>query len=137
MKLKPSCVRHGNSMFAPTKAGSALAFLVLLVTSPAVAHHSLAMYDMTHPLTVKGVVERVEWANPHVHLYVDVKDNKGNAEEWTIEMDRPDFLTHNGWTNATVKPGDVITCTGGAAKNGARAMRCTVIELASGQRLRS
>ncbi|MGP0076721.1 MAG: DUF6152 family protein [Bryobacteraceae bacterium] len=114
-----------------------ISFAVLLVTLPASAHHSLAMYDMIRPLTLKGVVERVEWANPHVHLYLSVKDGKGQPEEWTIEMDRPDFLTHNGWTSATIQPGDVITCTGGAAKNGARAMRCTTVELASGQRLRS
>jgi hypothetical protein len=125
-------------MFAPTRFGATLiSFLFLLDISPASAHHSLAMYDMTRPLTLKGVVERVEWANPHVHLYLNVKDSKGQPEEWTIEMDRPDFLTHNGWTSATVKPGDVITCTGGAAKNGALAMRSTTVELASGQRLRS
>lgn len=109
----------------------------VLFATPAIAHHSLAMFDMQNPVTVKGVVERLEWANPHVLLYLSAKDSKGNAEEWTIEMDRPDFLTKSGWTRTTIKPGDIIICTGGAAKSGARAMRCTTVELSNGQRLRS
>ena len=66
------------------------------------------MYNMTNPVTVKGVVTRLEWTNPHAHLYLNVKDGKGNVEEWAIEMDRPDFLMRNGWTSTTVKPGDII-----------------------------
>jgi hypothetical protein len=83
------------------------------------------------------VVERLEWGNPHVHLYLNVKDSRGKVEEWAIEMDRPDFLMRNGWTSATVKPGDVIVCTGGPARSGARSMRCTTVQLASGEKLRS
>ena len=115
----------------------AASFALMLAAWPAIAHHSLAMYDMTHPVTVRGVVERLDWVNPHVHLYLSVKDSRGNVEEWAIEMDRPDFLMRNGWTSATVKPGDVIICTGGPAKSGARAMRCTTVELGSGEKLRS
>jgi hypothetical protein len=125
-------------MSARTKISSfniCLAFV--LVTAPAFAHHSLAMFDMTNPVTVKGVVERLEWTNPHVHLFVDVRDKKGNVEKWTIEIDHPDFLMHNGWTKTTVKPGDIIICTGGPAKSGAKTMRCTTVELSSGEKLRS
>src|ERR1700689_4551320 len=84
---------------------------LLLAAAPVFAHHSLAMYDMTNPITVKGVVERLEWTNPHTHLYVDVRNSKGDTEnwtieeKWTIEMDRPDFLLQNGWTKTTVKRG--------------------------------
>jgi len=95
------------------------------------------MYDMSNPVTVKGVVERLEWTNPHAHLYLNVKDSKGNVEEWAIEIDRPEFLKRNGWTSATVKPGDVITATGGRAKSGARTMRCTTVELPTGRKLRT
>jgi hypothetical protein len=112
-------------------------FALLLATATVFAHHSLAMYDMTNPVTVTGVVERLEWANPHCHLYVKVKDNKGNVDEWDIEMDRPDFLKRSGWTSTTVKLGDVITCSGGPAKSGAKTMRCTTVELATGEKLRS
>jgi hypothetical protein len=119
------------------RAAISVGFSVLLATAPAFGHHSLAMYDMTHPVTVRGVVTRLEWANPHVHLYVNVKDDRGRVEEWAIEMDRPDFLLHNGWIPNTVKPGDVVICTGAPAKSGARAMRCTTVELTDGQKLRA
>jgi hypothetical protein len=125
-------------MSARTKISSIhICLALVLVTAPAFAHHSLAMFDMTNPVTLKGVVERLEWTNPHVHLYVNVRDKKGNVEQWTIEMDRPDFLMHNGWTKTTVKPGDIVTCTGGPAKSGAKTMRCTTVELSSGEKLRS
>lgn len=125
-------------MTARTKISSIpICLVLLLAAAPAFAHHSLAMFDMTNPVTVKGVVERLDWTNPHAHLYVDVRDHKGNVEKWTIEMDRPDFLMQNGWTKTTVKPGDIITCTGGPSKSGAKTMRCTTVELSSGEKLRS
>jgi DNA/RNA endonuclease YhcR with UshA esterase domain len=92
---------------------------------------------MTHPLTVKGVVVRLEWTNPHAYVYVNVKDDKGNVAEWAVEINSPNYLKHNGWTSMTLKPGDIISCTGGAAKTGAKTMRCTTVELASGEKLRS
>jgi hypothetical protein len=125
-------------MTAKTKISSISICLALsLATAPVFAHHSLAMYDMTNPVTVRGVVERLEWTNPHAYVYVDVRNRKGAVEKWTIEMDRPEFLQQNGWTRNTVKPGDVIACTGGPAKSGAKTMRCTTVELASGEKLRS
>jgi hypothetical protein len=105
--------------------------------TPALAHHSVSMYDMQHPTTVTGSVERVEWTNPHAYVYVMVKNEQGVAEEWAIEINSPNFLKHNGWTSTTVKAGDTITCTGGRAKNGARTMRCTTVKLSNGQELRS
>jgi len=92
---------------------------------------------MENPLTLKGVVERLEWTNPHAYIYVKVKDDRGNEVEWAVEINSPNFLKHNGWTRETIKPGDVITFTGGPAKSGAKTMRCTTVELASGEKLRS
>jgi DNA/RNA endonuclease YhcR with UshA esterase domain len=112
-------------------------FALVIAVAPAFAHHSLAMYDMSNPVTVKGVVERLDWTNPHAHIYVNVKDSKGNVEEWAIEIDRPEFLKRNGWTSTIIKPGDIIICTGGRAKSGARTMRCTMVVLASGEKLRA
>jgi hypothetical protein len=140
MTLQTLFVRHNsNIMTTGTKISSTFAacFALVLAVAPVFAHHSLAMYDMSNPVTVKGVVERLEWTNPHAYLYVNVKDTKGDVAEWVIEIDRPDFLKQNGWTSTTVKPGDVIACTGGKAKMGARTMRCTTVELANGEKLRS
>lgn len=113
-------------------------FVVAAAAAPlAFAHHSVSMYDMDHPLTLKGTVSRLEWTNPHGYIYLDVKDDKGQTVEWAVEINSPNFLKHNGWTSTTVKPGDVVTVTGGAAKSGAKTMRCTTVVLSDGTVLRS
>jgi len=114
----------------------ALAAIAVFV-SPALAHHSVSMYDMDHPSTFKGTVTRIEWTNPHAYIYLTVKNDKGGVEEWAMEINSPNFLRHNGWTRDTVRPGDVVTVTGGAAKSGAKTMRCTSVVLADGTVLRS
>jgi DNA/RNA endonuclease YhcR with UshA esterase domain len=111
--------------------------LLLLAAPVARAHHSTSMYDMEHPSTYKGIVTRVEWTNPHGYIYLNVKNDKGVVEEWAMEINSPNFLRHNGWTSTIVKPGDEITVTGGAAKSGAKTMRCTSVTLADGLVLRS
>lgn len=111
--------------------------LVASLVPPALAHHSVSMYDMDHPTTLKGTVSRVEWTNPHGYIYLEVKNDKGETIEWAVEINSPNFLKHNGWTSTIVKPGDVITATGGAAKSGAKTMRCTTVVLGDGTVLRS
>jgi hypothetical protein len=111
--------------------------LTLSLGVSALAHHSGAMFDMQHLITLKGVVTRVEWTNPHAFFYLDVKDEKGVVDTWTVEINSPNFLKHNGWTSSTVNPGDTITCTGAPAKTGAKFMHGTMVELASGVQLRS
>jgi hypothetical protein len=107
------------------------------VALPLVAHHGTGMYDMSHPATVTGVVKRFEWTNPHAFIYMDVKDEKGNAVEWAIEMMALNHLKSYGWSRNTVQPGDVISCTGGAAKNGAPTMLSSIIKLADGREIKS
>ena len=115
----------------------ALLLVCALVAAESWGHHSVSMYDMAHPITVTGVVTKVAWMNPHGYLYLNVKNQKGETENWAIEIDSPNFLRHNGWTRTTVKEGDTISCTGGRAKNGALTMRCTLVKLANGLELRS
>jgi len=111
--------------------------LVAALVPAALAHHSVSMYDMDHPTTLKGTVSRVEWTNPHGYIYLEVKDDKGQTVEWAVEINSPNFLKHNGWTSTIVKPGDIVTVTGGAAKSGAKTMRCTTVVLGDGTVLRS
>jgi hypothetical protein len=120
-----------------TKSAILLACVLLVCAAPVFAHHSVSMYDMAHPTTVSGLVTKLDWTNPHGYIYVDVKNDKGEMEHWSIEIDSPNFLKHNGWTSTTVKPGDTITCTGGRAKSGALTMRCTIVKLSDGSELRS
>ena len=96
-----------------------LGFVLMLHTTRLLAHHSTAMYNMDHPVTVTGVVKRFEWTNPHAFVFLEVKDEKGNTVEWEVEMMSLNHLRSYGWTSKTVKPGDQISCTGSPAKSGA------------------
>src|SRR5438132_13987493 len=95
---------------------------ILLGSTPSFAHHSTTMYNMATPTTVTGVVKRFEWTNPHAFIYLEVTEEKGNKVEWAMEMMSLNHLKSYGCLHNTVKPGDMITCTGRAAKSGDRAM---------------
>lgn len=115
----------------------ALACGIGFQSAPMFAHHSTAMYDMNSPVTVTGVVKRFEWTNPHAFIFLDVKDDKGNVVEWEVEMMSLNHLRGYGWTRSTVKPGDQISCTGGAAKSGATSMISSFMKLADGRMMKS
>ena len=114
-----------------------LMLMVMPFAPPAAAHHSTAMYEMASPTTISGTVKRFEWTNPHAFIYLDVKDDKGNTVEWEIELMSLNHLRSYGWVRTTVKPGDVITCTGGRAKSGAPSMISALLKLPDGRELRS
>lgn len=114
-----------------------IALGVMLAPVPSFAHHSTAMYNMANPVTVTGTVERFEWTNPHAYIYLMVTDEKGKKVEWQIEMMSLNHLKSYGWAHDTVKPGDVISCTGGAAKSGDPAMLSSLMKLADGRTIKS
>ena len=92
---------------------------------------------VTVPVTVTGVVKRFEWTNPHAYIYLEVKDDKGNTEEWSIEMMSLNHLKSYGWVRDLVKPGDKISCTGGRAKSGLPVMLSSLMKLADGRMIKS
>jgi hypothetical protein len=110
---------------------------LLITTTPMAAHHSTAMYEMANPVTVKGTVKRFEWTNPHAYIYIEAKNEKGETVEWAIEMMSLNHLKSYGWSRNTVQPGDVIECTGGAAKSGAPQMLSSLIKLNDGRMIKS
>jgi hypothetical protein len=114
-----------------------LALVSALSIGPAFAHHSTVMYNMNSPVTVTGTVKRFEWTNPHAFVFLEVKDEKGNLVEWEVEMMSLNHLRNYGWTRNTVKPGDVISCTGGSAKSGAPSMISSYMKLADGRMIKS
>jgi len=118
-------------------ASGLIALGLVLTPVPSFAHHSTAMYNMANPVTVTGVVKRFEWTNPHAFIYLEVKDENGKTTEWSVEMMSLNHLKSYGWTHATVKPGDVISCTGGAAKSGDPAMISSLMKLADGRMIKS
>jgi hypothetical protein len=93
--------------------------LLFVASAPMFAHHGNAAYDETKEVTLKGRVTEFEWANPHTQIYFDVKDAKGNVVHWGCETLSPGKLIRAGWSKDAVKPGDQITITLVAAKNGA------------------
>lgn len=95
------------------------------------------MFDLAHPITISGVVTRVEWTNPHAYFYLNVTDKDGKVHEWTVETNSPSFLAHKGWTRTTLTPGEKIICTGAPARNGGYFMHASMIELPTGEQLRS
>jgi hypothetical protein len=106
-------------------------------TMPVSAHHSTTMYNMAAPTTVTGVVKKFEWTNPHAFIYLEVKGEDGKVALWEIEMMSLNHLKSYGWTRKTVQVGDVISCTGGAAKNGVPAMLSSLIKLGDGRMIKS
>jgi len=98
-------------------AGSIIALGVSAL--PLAAHHSFAAeYDDTKPIKVTGVVTKVEWLNPHVWFYVDVKDQSGKVTNWAFSGGAPGQLMRRGIMRDVIQPGMTITVEGFLAKDG-------------------
>ena len=99
-----------------------VAGLVLaLAGRPVLAHHSeAAEFDSTKPVKVKGVISKVEWLNPHVWFYVDVKDDAGKVTTWGFSNAPPGSLMRRGITKDSLKVGAEVTVEGVRAKDGSK-----------------
>jgi hypothetical protein len=94
-------------------------FLFLLTVKPTPAHHGGGIYDSKNPITLKGTITDFEFANPHVQIYFDVKDETGNVVHWGCETLSPGKLVRgSGWSKNSLKPGDQITITLNPARTG-------------------
>jgi hypothetical protein len=114
------------------------AFVGLVLSAPAViAHHSFAAeFDANKALTLKGIVTKIEWSNPHTYFYMDVTDANGKVVNWGMEMGSPNGLMRQGWTRNTLHVGDEVTVEGSQAKDGANVGNARVVTLAAtGKRL--
>jgi hypothetical protein len=93
--------------------------LALLAVTPVLAHHSFSTeYDRSKPVSVQGVVKKVEWQNPHIWFYVDVKDDKGKVNTWGFSGGPPAFLMRQGIKRDVMKVGDVVKVDGFRARDG-------------------
>jgi Family of unknown function (DUF6152) len=105
-------------------------------TSVVSAHHSFAAeYDGTKPITVNGVVTKIEWTNPHARIYVDVKDDKGTVTNWNFELGGPLQLNRLGWKRDTVKVGDQVKVDGYLAKDGSKMANARNVVFADGRKV--
>jgi len=105
--------------------------------APVHAHHSFAAeFDATKPVKLTGTVTKIEWTNPHVWFYVDIKDEAGKVTNWGFELGSPNGLMRAGWTRNSMKVNEVVTIEGSAAKDGSNHVNARSITLAStGQKL--
>ena len=115
----------------------ASAALIIAAALPMSAHHSFsAEYDAQKPVTFKGYVTKLEWMNPHVWFYVNVKNADGTVSNWGFEMGPPHGLQNRGWTRTTMKLGDEVIISGTAAKNGSNRVNARSVTMAAtGQKL--
>jgi hypothetical protein len=108
---------------------------LLLIGIPLWAHHGNASYDNENPITIKGAVTEFAWTNPHVQIYLDVKDDKGGLVHWSVETYSPGKLVRAGWAKDIVKAGDQVSITLIPAKSGAPVGFLHKLVLPSGKEL--
>lgn len=94
------------------------ATLLVAAAVPMLAHHSIAAeFDTAKPVTVTGTVTKLDWMNPHIWVYMNVKDESGKITRWQFEGGPPNSLRRNGWTKDSLKEGDTVTVEGLRAKD--------------------
>lgn len=109
---------------------SILAFSGLLF-----GHHGGAAWDTKTTLTLQGTVTEFRFINPHIQIFFDSKDDKGNMIHWACEGADPAMLVRQGWSRETLKAGDHVTVVGRPAKSGAKLMDLQKLTLPNGQEL--
>src|ERR1700722_11651028 len=105
-------------------SGIAIACCLLFLSAlPAFAHHAFeAEFSDQKPITISGVITKVDWVNPHMYLYVDVKDESGKTANWMFESMPPGMLHRAGMNKEMLPIGDTVTIDGYAAKDGSKTL---------------
>jgi hypothetical protein len=119
-----------------TKTLALLTGFLLAGAIPLAAHHSFAAeYDSAKPVDVTGTLTKVEWTNPHIWFYLDVKDEKGNVTNWGFSAAPPGVLMRRGIQKEVMKIGSVIHVQGFRAKDGSNNASGGTVTFADGRRV--
>ncbi len=120
---------------APILAALAVVAGAALGAGPAMAHHSFAMFDYRHRITLEGTVVSFQWSNPHAYIDLLVEDGKGGSRHYTVECASPNVLTRVGWKFNSIKPGDKVSLLINPLKNGEPGGMLQEATLADGTKL--
>ena len=124
--LRPMTPRLTSALLAAAFAAAAV---------PAAGHHAVqAVFYLNKPVSVTGTVTSIEWTNPHSYIMLDARGDKGVVQHWTFELPGPGALRQSGLNpqdRGALKPGDVITIDGIAAKDGTPAGYVYTLRLAN------
>jgi hypothetical protein len=113
-----------------------LCVLTVLAGLPVFAHHSFsAEFDADKRVTLKGTIVKLDWMNPHIWIYLDVKGEDGTVTRWQCEGGPPNTLLRQGWTRKTLKEGDEITIEGALAKDASKTCNSRSVRLADGRQV--
>ncbi len=129
----------GDEMKRRSIAGLFGVACLLAAATPALAHHSFgAEYDSSKPVTLTGVVTKIEWTNPHTYFFLDVTDKDGAVTNWKFEGYPPNVLSRVGWRkDVTMHVGDTVTIFGWRARDTANAAHSRRVTFKDGKTLES
>jgi len=112
MRTKLGVTAAGSPSRTLARWGAMAGFGFLITTAPALAHHGFdTEYDASKKFTLSGVVQKVEWQNPHMRVYVDVTDASGKVTTWNMEMTSPNTVRRQGWGPKDLVAGEKVTFT--------------------------
>jgi hypothetical protein len=114
-------------------AALALGLGTLALGAPASAHHSFAMFDRQKEIVLKGTVKAFQWTNPHSFIEIEVVDDKGAMQAYSVEMNSPNNLTRQGWKSTSLKPGDKVTVVMNPLRDGQLGGLFVSVQLADGK----
>jgi hypothetical protein len=121
---------------SPAASVAVCALAVVLFGVPAKAHHSIAaQFDMYKSNTVSGTITKMDFRNPHSWLYIEVKDDKGQVQSWSVEFAAANALYRRGWRQEDLPVGAALTVTGYVARDGSRMLGATDVKLSDGRTL--
>jgi hypothetical protein len=114
----------------------AAGFCLLWLAVPVVAHHAVGgEYDANKPITLKGTVTKIEWTNPHARIYFDVAQPDGKVVNWNVELAARSALVRQGWSQRSLKIGDMVTVEGIQARSGVNMANARAVILPDGRKV--